>query len=953
MRKILLLFCLLLTGAAWAEVTKPELTTNPDNPVYYVIKSYRSGNFACYVAEGNNALQQTSEMSKNVLWYFEANGEEGGVSIVPAGAPELKLASVSAVNETGSVWYVKENPHNTGYVCISLNSELNSNCWDDQGSGTNIGTWQPSAGDFAGTSWELEKVNIQKDQLDEDEAINFHLVKKLTALNNLSGLEGLASYADNLAAVKAATTADELTDALKGFEPIYVTMQCQNTRNYFKVGKTQASFLASPQIYEHVVQLVPVGDGSFYLKGFRSKTYVGDVQTSQQIMTTATAEIPFYIQKYAGYAVVRPTKYSDGSQNYIHNNVCVGWGRAAGNSQHILVEIEVPDYDTLLTEIIENAKALLPFAGVPGYYTVEALATLKTAIAEAEAATEAEAACDALSDAVDAAKANVNYVPTTDRYYTITNARGAMVYDPAHDESVDATNDNAQYIWNKQGDVADTDKNNLWGFIEKDGKYYMYNVGKRQFAAIGKGSYGATWIFSDKPAYITTDAGMNDNIAAPNVRVRATDVAGNTYTMSVSPNYTGPVITYDASGDGGVPMLFAVSTAEVDDEVTAAIEELLNDVAPYREALEAAITAAEALNIGEGLGQYSGEGFAEALAAAKVAVEADDATVESLTEAADKLQAAVAALTLNLPADGALLRIKGETSGNYLAAGNASNGKFNMSEAIDATTIFFYIGGKLINYASGLYNGMNASSWNWTGEDGASDVTFGDGGTGGGYTIQSSNAYFYDAGESADRGQTLGSNVRYRSWQLEVVTELPVVIDASGMATLYAPVALTAPKEVKAYAVSALNEATDEKPEAEVVFTFISGNIPACTGVVLQAAEAGTYNFAIAAEAAEVTSLLTGSVATESHEAGIYTLVAGEKAGLYKTTESGEVKGCTAYLPEGSADAYVFDDNVLTGIATAAPAATTSAATYDLSGRQVSKATRGLYIVGGQKVLVK
>ncbi|MCH5182236.1 MAG: hypothetical protein J1F06_06345 [Prevotellaceae bacterium] len=576
MRKILLLFCLLLTGAAWAEVAQPELTTDADNPVYYLIKSYRSGNFACYVADDENALQQTSEMSKDILWYFEANGD--GVSIVPAGAPDLKLASFSEVTTEGAVWYVKENPYNAGYVCISLNADLSSNCWDDQGGGTNIGTWQPSAGDFAGTSWTFEKINIRKDQLDNAEAIDFHLVKKFTALNNVAGLEGLASYADNLAAAKAATTVDELTAAFAGFAPLYVTMQCQNTHNYFKVGQTQASFVASPADYEHVIQLVPAGDGSFYLKGFRSKAYVGDVPTSKQIMTTTEAETSFYIQKYNGYVVVRPTQYSDTDYNYIHNNGCVGWERNSSSSQHILVEIEVPDYDTLLAETIASAKALLAFEGVPGYPTAAALATLQTAVAEAEAATgDAEAAYEALNAAIAAAQADINYVPATDRYYTITNARGAIVYDPAHDESTDETSNNAKYIWNKTDDVDNTDKNNLWGFIEKDGKYYMYNVGKRQFAAIGSGGFGETWIFSDKPVHITTDAGINNNIAAPNVRVRATDVSDNTYTMSVSPNYTGPVINYDAQGDGGVPMLFAVSPVEIDAEVTAAIKELLGE----------------------------------------------------------------------------------------------------------------------------------------------------------------------------------------------------------------------------------------------------------------------------------------------------------------------------------------------------------------------------------------
>ena len=66
----------------------------------------------------------------------------------------------------------------------------------------------------------------------------------------------------------------------------------------------------------------------------------------------------------------------------------------------------------------------------------------------------------------------------------------------------------------------------------------------------------------------------------PNVRVQATSaVTGDTYAMSVSTSYTGPIITYDAKNDGGIPMTFAIAATTQDSEVTAAIEELLNDIA--------------------------------------------------------------------------------------------------------------------------------------------------------------------------------------------------------------------------------------------------------------------------------------------------------------------------------------------------------------------------------------
>ena len=54
------------------------------------------------------------------------------------------------------------------------------------------------------------------------------------------------------------------------------------------------------------------------------------------------------------------------------------------------------------------------------------------------------------------------------------------------------------------------------------------------------------------------------------------DAYDETYTMSISPSYVGPVITYYGINDGGVPMTFALATTQQDPEVTAAIEALLS-----------------------------------------------------------------------------------------------------------------------------------------------------------------------------------------------------------------------------------------------------------------------------------------------------------------------------------------------------------------------------------------
>ena len=163
MRKFKLLLATMLSLFAWtgvmATVTQPTLTTDPNNPVLYTIKNFRSGNYATFTGRTTQLSQEVS-LSKASLWYFEANGT--GVNIVPYTDPSVKLVSNASANETGSVWYLVENPYKSGCFCVSLSNNASSNCWDDQGNHAKIGYWQPSASDNEGTSWVIDACTFKK-----------------------------------------------------------------------------------------------------------------------------------------------------------------------------------------------------------------------------------------------------------------------------------------------------------------------------------------------------------------------------------------------------------------------------------------------------------------------------------------------------------------------------------------------------------------------------------------------------------------------------------------------------------------------------------------------------------------------------------------------------------------------------------------------------------------------
>lgn len=174
----------------------------------------------------------------------------------------------------------------------------------------------------------------------------------------------------------------------------------------------------------------------------------------------------------------------------------------------------------------------------------------------------------------------------------------------------------------------------------------------------------------------------------------------------------------------------------------------------------------------------------------------------------------------------------------------------------------------------------------------------------------------------------------------------------SHIATFSAPFATIIPAGVKAYYVSAKGtEATMTAIEAEA--------IPANQGVILtsESADAATMVPAAGETAATITGNQLG------HSAGAdKTLTAGEGYILGYGTEGTAFYPCKtgslpinkAYLLGNGESAIVMNfGNAVTGINTIAAPASAKAPIFDLSGRRVVKATKGLYIQNGKKVIVK
>lgn len=372
-------------------------------------------------------------------------------------------------------------------------------------------------------------------------------------------------------------------------------------------------------------------------------------------------------------------------------------------------------------------------------------------------------------------------------------------------------------------------------------------------------------------------------------------------------------------------------------------------------------------------------------------------TAENLATTTTKVESLPSLLQMNQPATGKFYRFKSvkhinkflrsnqitlqknaTTTETRLACGaNDDNGR----ESI------FYLTpeNKIVAYVEGQYVGNNKENLSSVGSAGDA-YRFDCGRDNASYTIRTQSGdralyckettYSYTADEETisntyyhwDLG-TLTNNVHTDSgydWVIEEVAWLPVgVSTAAGFGTLYSPVALGQTNGVDTRRIQAYTGAV---ADGVLKLTPVEGTIPQNTPVIFQyltGEEKGNVFLQVMGDVADADYANNGTegylagkfVTTAKGNASIYTLQNGSKGiGMYKYIGD-NIPGFRAYLPYtapagGNALRMVFDD-VTTGIEGIEVNDGGKTAIYDLSGRRVSRMTKGLYIVNGKKVFIK
>ena len=345
-------------------------------------------------------------------------------------------------------------------------------------------------------------------------------------------------------------------------------------------------------------------------------------------------------------------------------------------------------------------------------------------------------------------------------------------------------------------------------------------------------------------------------------------------------------------------------------------------------------------------------------------------------------------LVINQPEAGKLYRFKGHASGKYICPTNAT-GKMNLNASRDkAATVFMLVEGseegkfKLLNYKHGYFTrntyelGVSKDACNSIQiSESTSNI--------GCYRLQSNGAnnsgdnygsWFVDYTTVVERQSNYNANSC--DWEIEEVTWLPIDIS-----TVYKFGTLVAPADLAlasggSYGVDARLKfytatiGTDGYVELKKVTENIKAGEPYVIELISESGMSeGNQFMEITTGAPDLTAdnaLRGGFETVTTAEGTIYTLQAAYDATAENNVSANEVafrqyngatiQGFRAYLPVAGnvriAGMRIVDGDV-TRIEGVSAEESHKVDVYDLSGRRVQRATKGLYIINGKKVIVK
>lgn len=456
---------------------------------WYQIKNFRSGKYAAYGSETEIHQKVNSNYEKGLYWFVVADG--AGYRIHNAGTN--KIVDGHTWSDGGCVMYIKSNPHKTGYVCISKNSNLESACWDDQSG--KIGDWKPTASDADGTSWTFEEVTDAKTIARAELDYWITNVKEGTTPGSYpsTAIAAAKEVADN-----GEATADDYTNALATLKnavscPVagkYYVITSAYDRFKFLKGATKSVCVDGQNLKWKTTDLTdesmfweiyPQGD-KFVFKNYSTGTYISTcaAQSKPYLMGDTPAEqavFNWYIGTDCNINIAGGSLHTENHNqgNGDNGNIVRYPGGSCTQSAWYIKEV-----DNIENEILQAAivKGKFLIGENPGQY--KATSEYTAALAEAEkvlgnTTATSEQIKTARTTLVSAIAANVNNQSAQNTlengsYYRIQNTVNETY------TGIEIANQFAGTSQMKNYTLNQNDPRQIWK-LEQDGeKYYLVNV---------------------------------------------------------------------------------------------------------------------------------------------------------------------------------------------------------------------------------------------------------------------------------------------------------------------------------------------------------------------------------------------------------------------------------------------------------------------------------------------
>lgn len=907
----------------------------PNEGVYYNIKNVRSNKYVTFKGEGKQFTQESANNGAGSYWHFvEAslddvkkwNGAWLVDDAIPAGvkpywvysaACEKGVENVSngfmaspSMDETypAKIYYIGVHTKDGKTGLIFRPCHENGSSWnDDKGAGTALGHY---SSDDAGSLWSIELANVA----DND----------LMALGTTAKNEALATVASYEQAYYFNPTAAQLNATRTAINAIDCSTRVKALMSVIDgVAAAKAAELAScttaPKAGDRFMMKNVGRNGG---KDFLCASADGNVKTVSDgnafdcvwVLVEADGGFKLYNEKFGVYVGALSTS-NNTVMKYTSDANAAGVYEISQTGVYTLFHAKDQDGNGYMHQSNWGSKEIVRWDNGD-------CSQWQLLKAPFELTTDKE---NPILYAIKSARNGGNF------YFTLEGNNVKLV-----NNADIVNNNNAKWFF-----MLDENKNVKIYPFAGEGKTMGYLTVADGADKLTTDNTAADWVADTYSLYLNVNNAANYN----NKYFAFRPTEGNNYVSNIY-GTSRLVGFYNAYDDHGTRLGFE-SINEL---------ELANKIATWEPYLA---------NEGDKVCQYVIADDVKTMMTDAIAVSSQKSSSAAAINAALTALNATAFPTINLPKVGSFYRLKNGASGWYatsdLRTGESSHGsKLYMAEDGTQANTIWYVGADnaLLSYTKGKYLGDMSSDWSFeaVGSNGNA-TTFVQGATIGKIQIKpSSGRSLYGDKVRVDAAGE-GNNSGNYEWTIEEVTTLPVTITAAGYATFYAPVAVQIPGDVEAYYAA-------EADENYVSLTAIDGVIPANTGVILQG-EANTYNFNIVADVDAVTgNKLAGTVASTYVAEDAYVLSKQDDVvGMYKAAKNQQSgaswlnNGFKAYLPASvftaGARFLVFDfGGTETAIEGIEAESTANAVVYDLAGRRVQNAQKGVFIVNG-KVVIK